>query len=54
MSNNLIELLKIIIESDNPEKAILTVAEIISDYSKQPEPHQEETPGFQQVAARIY
>ena len=42
MSNNLIELLKLILENDNPEQAVLSVANIISDYSKQHELHQEE------------
>ena len=43
MSNNLIELLKIILENDNPEQAVLTVADIIFDYQKQHELHQQET-----------
>jgi hypothetical protein len=34
MSNNLIELLKLILENDNPEQAVLTVADIIFDCSK--------------------
>lgn len=38
MNENLIELLKIILNSDNPEKAIETAANIISDYSQQLEP----------------
>ena len=42
MSNNLIELLKLILENDNPEQAVLNVAEIIFDYSKQHGLHQEE------------
>lgn len=42
MSNNLIELLNIILENDNPEQAVLIVDNIISDYLKQHELHQEE------------
>lgn len=42
MSNNLTELLKLILENDNPEQAVLTVADIIFDYSKQHELRQEE------------
>ena len=38
MNENLIELLKTILNSDNPEKAIETVAKIISDCSQQLEP----------------
>ena len=43
MTDNTIELLDIILENDNPEQAVLTVADIIFDYLKQYEPHQEET-----------
>ena len=43
MSNNLIELLNIILKNDNPEQAVLTVADTIFDYLKQHELHQEET-----------
>lgn len=35
MNENLIELLKIILNSNNPEKAIETAAKIISDCSQQ-------------------
>lgn len=35
MDENLIELLQIILNSDNPEQAIETAAKIISDYSQQ-------------------
>ena len=49
MSNNLIELLKIILENDNPEQAVLTAANIISDYQKQHVLHQEETSACQQA-----
>ena len=48
MSNNLIELLKLILENDNPEQAVLTAAEIIFDY-QQHELRQEENAAFQQV-----
>lgn len=43
MSNNLVELLSIIGNNNNPEQAVLTVADIIFDYLKQHEPHQEGT-----------
>ena len=43
MSNNTIELLKIILENDNPEQAVLTVASTIFDYLEQHELHQEES-----------
>lgn len=42
MSENTIELLDTILENDNPEQAVLTVANIIFDFLKQYEPHQEE------------
>lgn len=41
MTNNTIELLKIILENDNPEQAVNTVADIIFDYLKQHESYQE-------------
>jgi len=47
MSNNLIELFKIILENDNPEQAVLDVADIIFDYLKQHELHQEESSVYQ-------
>ena len=53
LSNNLIELLNIIINNKNPEQAVLTVAETISDYLKQPEPHQEEILVFQSVGSQM-
>ena len=43
MSNNTIELLKTILENDNPEQAVLTVADVIFDFLKQHESHQEES-----------
>lgn len=43
MSNNTIELLKIILENDNPEQAILTASAIIFDYAEQLESYQEPT-----------
>ena len=42
MSNNTVELCKLILENDNPEQAVLTVADIIFDYLKQHESHQAE------------
>lgn len=53
MSNNLIELLQIIISSDNPEKAVLTVADTISDYLRQHEPRQEEIVEFRSADFQI-
>ena len=41
MSNNTIELLKLILENDNPDEAVLTVADTIFDFLKQHELHQE-------------
>lgn len=43
MTNNTIELLKLILENDNPEQAVQTVADIIFDYLGQHELHQEES-----------
>lgn len=42
MTNNTVELLNIILENDNPEQAVLTVADIIFDFLKQHESHREE------------
>ena len=52
MSNNFIELLKIILENDNPEQAVLTVADIIFDCQEQHELHQQENVVCQQVGCR--
>ena len=41
MTNNTIELLKIILENDNPEQAVLTVANIIDGYLEPHESYQE-------------
>jgi hypothetical protein len=53
LSNNLIELLNIIINNKNPEQAVLTVAETISDYLRQHEQHQEEILVFQSVGSQM-
>lgn len=53
MSNNTIELLKIILENDNPEEAVLTVANTIFDFLKQHELHQEESSVCQQAVCQI-
>lgn len=37
MTNNKTELIKLILENDNPEQAIMTAAEIILDLLMQPE-----------------
>ena len=50
MSNNLIELFKLILENDNPEQAVHTVADIIFDYQKQHELRQEGTSACQPVS----
>ena len=42
MTNNTVELLKLILENDNPEQAVLTINNIIFDYLGQHESHQEE------------
>lgn len=47
MTNNTKELINIILENDNPEQAVLTVANVIFDFLKQYELPQEETPVFQ-------
>ena len=52
MSNNLIELFKLILENDNPEQAVLTVADIIFDYQRQHELRQEEIAACQRVNSR--
>ena len=49
MSNNFIELLNIILESNNPEHTILTAYNIISDFQQRHELHQEEAVDFPQV-----
>lgn len=47
MSNNTVELLKLILENDKPEQAVLTVAETIFDFLKQHESHQVENSACQ-------
>ena len=42
MTENKLELIKLILENDNLEQAVLTVAEIISCFSKQHELSQEQ------------
>lgn len=42
MTDNTIELIKIILENDNPDQAVLTAAAIISDFLKKHESVQEE------------
>ena len=42
MTDNMVELIKLILESDNTEQAVLTVADIISCFSKQHELTQEQ------------
>ena len=49
MTDIKVELLKLILENDNPEQAVLTVAAIISDFLKQHESHQEQFAVCQQV-----
>lgn len=49
MAENTVELIKLILENDNPEQAVHTVAAIIFDFLKQHESHQEETVACQQV-----
>ena len=46
MSNNKIELLKLICENDYPEEALLTAIEVISSFLEQYESYQEPSPGF--------
>ena len=53
MSNNLIELFKLILENDNPEQAVLTVADIIFDCQAQHGQRQEETFAYRQVNSRM-
>ena len=53
MSNNTVKLLKLILENDNPEQAVLTFANVISDYLKQLEKHQEESPACQHLAHQM-
>ena len=43
MTDEKIELLKLILENDNPEEAVLTAAAIIFDYLKQHESSEEQT-----------
>jgi hypothetical protein len=43
MSNNFIELLKVLINSNNPEQAVKLAANIIFDFPQPNEQHQEET-----------
>ena len=42
MTDNKVELLKLILENDNVEQSVLTVADIISYFSKQHESDQEQ------------
>ena len=49
MTDIKVELLKLILENDNPDQAVLTVAAIISDFLKQHESHQEQVAVCQQV-----
>ena len=49
MTDNKVELLKLILENDNPDQAVLTVAAIISDLLKQHESDQEQVVEYQQV-----
>ena len=49
MTVNKVELLKLILENDDVEKAVLTVAAIISDLLKQHESDQEQVVEYQDV-----
>ena len=49
MTENQTELLRLILENDNPEQAVLTVAAIISDLLKQHESDQEQVVEYQQA-----
>ena len=49
MSDNTVELVKLILENDNLDQAVMTAAAIIFDYLKQHESHQEETAACRQV-----
>lgn len=42
MTDNTVKLLKLILENDNLDQAVMTAAAIIFDYQKQHESHQEE------------
>ena len=49
MTDNTVELIKLILETVDVEQAVLTAAAIISDFLKQNEFHQEENVACQQV-----
>ena len=49
MTENKVELIKLILENVDVEQAVLTAAAIISDFLKQNESHQEENVACQQV-----
>ena len=53
MTNNTIELLNIVLENDNPEQAVLTIANVIFDFLKQHELHQEESSVCQLAACQM-
>ena len=51
MSTHEIELLKIIRESKNPEQAVLTAIEIITEYLRQPESFEAQAAAYLQEPA---
>lgn len=49
MTDNTVELIKLLLENDDVEQAVLTAAAIISDFLKQHESSQEQSVACQQV-----
>ena len=54
MTENKMELIKLILENDNPEQALMTASVIILDYLKKCEAAQEETVACQQVFCQTH
>jgi hypothetical protein len=53
MAENKVELIKLILENDNPDQAVLTAAAIIFDYLKHLESSQEESAVSQEMLYRM-
>ena len=53
MTENKTELIRLILENDNPEQAVLTIANVIFDFLKQHELHQEESSVCQLAACQM-
>lgn len=54
MTENKLEIIKLILENDNPEQAVRTVANIISYFSKQHELSQEQVVAVQDLLGQVH